>query len=163
MPLSSKIRLKNFQRSLATKTSASNDWVHRFKQGHGHSWRTISGEAACVNPSDVDKWTSGPLATFLEDYNPDDIYNCDETGLFWKLQIYLSSKRGRHALEGKEVKNVLQCFLVLTCLAQKSFPSSSLASGPSPGALKGLTHTVCPLTTTTIRRPGWILRSSPLG
>ena len=156
---------QEFSKKLGHKDfSASNGWLHHFKQRHGYSWRTISGEAACVNPSDVDKWTSGPLATLLEDYNPDDIYNCDETGLFWKLQPNKSFiQKGETCSGGKRSKERVTVLPCANMSGTEKLPSSSLASVPSPGALKALTHTVCPLTTTTIRRPGWILRSSPLG
>ncbi|CAF4803903.1 unnamed protein product, partial [Rotaria sp. Silwood2] len=44
----------------------------------------ISGESAAVDPDSVDDWKSR-LSSMLKDYNPGDVYNGDETGLFFKL------------------------------------------------------------------------------
>ena len=34
----------------------------------------------------VDSWKSGPLANILSEYSAEDIFNCDETGLFYKME-----------------------------------------------------------------------------
>ena len=44
----------------------------------------ICGEAAAVNQDVIEDWTSR-LPIILEGYNECDVYNCDETGLFFKL------------------------------------------------------------------------------
>ena len=44
----------------------------------------ISGEDAAVDQYTVSNWRTR-LATILEQYNPVDIYNCDETDLYHKL------------------------------------------------------------------------------
>ncbi|CAF1684530.1 unnamed protein product, partial [Adineta ricciae] len=44
----------------------------------------IFGEAASVDSETVEDWTSR-LPMILENYDLHDVYNCDETGLFFKL------------------------------------------------------------------------------
>ena len=63
--------------------TASSGWLWRFKNRHGYQFRTICGEAASVSQDVVQQWKTGPLATILQSYSADDIFNPDETGLFW--------------------------------------------------------------------------------
>jgi hypothetical protein len=63
---------------------ASNGWLDRFKSRYNIQFRVISGEAASVNSETIEDWTSR-LPVILENYDPHDVYNCDETGLFFKL------------------------------------------------------------------------------
>ena len=63
---------------------ASNGWLDRFKSRYNIQFKVISGEAASVNSETIEDWTSR-LPVILANYDPDDVYNCDETGLFFKL------------------------------------------------------------------------------
>ena len=69
-----------------TDFKASQGWLSRFKNRKGIHFREISGEAHSVNPEAVDAWKSTILPQLLRDYSPEDIYNTDETGLFYKMQ-----------------------------------------------------------------------------
>ena len=65
---------------------ASNGWLDRFKERHGVSFKKVCGESNSVNTAseDMNVWQS-KLIMLLEKYKPDDIYNADETGLFYQL------------------------------------------------------------------------------
>ncbi|CAF2983977.1 unnamed protein product [Rotaria sp. Silwood2] len=63
---------------------ASSGWLDRFKSRYNVQFRMICGEAAAVNHDVIEDWTSR-LPIILEGYNECDVYNCDETGLFFKL------------------------------------------------------------------------------
>ncbi|CAF3728391.1 unnamed protein product [Rotaria socialis] len=63
---------------------ASNGWLERFRVRYNVHFRMISGEGASVDQDTVSDWRAR-LSTILEQYNPVDIYNCDETGLYYKL------------------------------------------------------------------------------
>lgn len=64
----------------------STGWLDRFKERHGITFKTICGEAKSVdrNSTDMDAWL-GHLETILRKYSPMNIYNADETALFYKL------------------------------------------------------------------------------
>jgi hypothetical protein len=64
--------------------SLSTGWLQNFKERYGIKKRVKHGEAASV---DVEKAAKEMLeiAKVTETYRPCDIYNCDETGVFWKL------------------------------------------------------------------------------
>ncbi|KRY40677.1 Tigger transposable element-derived protein 6 [Trichinella spiralis] len=55
-----------------------------FRQRHGLVYRSIRGEAAGVNRYTVDTWKDR-LQVLLNDYRPDDVFNADEMGLFYRI------------------------------------------------------------------------------
>lgn len=64
---------------------ASNHWMENFKDRHGIKFRTEQGEAAAVDQEVVATWQETVLKEALTKYSADDVFNADETGLFWKL------------------------------------------------------------------------------
>ena len=60
-------------------------WIDRFKKRYGLGRTLESGEFGGVNTDVVNEWKDGKLREILENYRPDQIYNADETGLFWLL------------------------------------------------------------------------------
>lgn len=64
---------------------ASNHWLENFKERHGIKFRTEQGEAAAVDQEVVATWQETVLKEALSKYAADDVFNADETGLFWRL------------------------------------------------------------------------------
>ena len=64
---------------------SNSGWLDRFKARHGIVCWAISGESAVVDTEIVDDWTQNKLANLIQNYKPCDIFNADETGLFYKL------------------------------------------------------------------------------
>ncbi|GFO26021.1 autophagy-related protein 2 homolog b-like [Plakobranchus ocellatus] len=60
-------------------------WLGRFKRQHGIVFKVVSGEAASVDMSTVDTWRGSALQQLLENYNADDIFNTDKTGVFLQM------------------------------------------------------------------------------
>ena len=63
----------------------SNGWVDCFKQQHDLRFRAISGEKGEVSNDTTSNWLKDVLPKLIEGYQPTDIYNTDETGLFYQL------------------------------------------------------------------------------
>lgn len=95
-----------------TDFAASNGWIDRFRKRHGIAYKTVSGEAASVNLQTVDDWKATLSAT-TEGYEARDIYNADETGLFFRVQPSKSLSLKGEACHGgkcsKERLTVLLC------------------------------------------------------
>lgn len=73
------------------------NWVNRFKRYHSIKWKRFQGEALSVKPEAVRQWHL--IANELKNrYDPSNIYNCDETGLFWLL-----TKQGTLAFKSEKV------------------------------------------------------------
>ena len=94
---------------------ASNGWLESFKARHNIHFAALSGEAADVNPTVVDDWEKR-LETILEGYKLEDIYNADETGVFFQaLPTTSLVVHGKQCLGGKKSKDRLT--LLLACSA----------------------------------------------
>lgn len=77
LQLAEKHNLKDF--------SASNGWIDRFKKRYDIVQKKVCGEKADVNENVVKDWEE-KLLSLIEGYSPSNIYNADETGLFYDLQ-----------------------------------------------------------------------------
>jgi len=64
---------------------ASEGWLDNFKERHSIKFRSEQGEAAAVDMEVVENWQQTLLRDALANYSPDDVFNADETGLFWKV------------------------------------------------------------------------------
>ena len=73
----------------------------------------FSGEEGSVSEEMLHDWTSRQLPDLLEKFSPDDIFNADETGLFWKcLPDKYFSLQGARCSGGKRSKDRI---IVLVC------------------------------------------------
>lgn len=63
----------------------SEGWLTRFKERNGLVFRTIAGEAAAADATACRDWRAGRLPEIMRQFKDDDIYNVDETALFFKL------------------------------------------------------------------------------
>lgn len=62
---------------------ASTGWLDGFKERNNISFKSICGESSAVNKCDADQWKKD-LQEMIADRDPKDIFNVDETGLFFK-------------------------------------------------------------------------------
>jgi len=63
---------------------ASNGWLQRFKERHSLKLKTLHGEATTVSVGDIDTERER-LQHLISQYDQDDVYNADETALFWRM------------------------------------------------------------------------------
>lgn len=61
----------------------SSGWLHRFRQRHNIKSQNRHGEAGSIT-QEAEEEMAG-IRTISGEYNEEDIYNMDETGLFWRL------------------------------------------------------------------------------
>ena len=64
---------------------ASNGFIERFKERRGIMYKNVCGESNAVDCEIVQSWKE-KLPSLIEQYEPRNIFNADETGLFYKLQ-----------------------------------------------------------------------------
>ncbi|XP_072145071.1 tigger transposable element-derived protein 6-like [Dermacentor andersoni] len=84
-------------------------WIQRFKERHGIIYKAVVGEAGSLDVDARLKWLDETLPYIREAYADRDLYNGDETGLFFQM---LPSKT--HALKGDPCKGGKQSKLRVT-------------------------------------------------
>ncbi|GBN32296.1 Tigger transposable element-derived protein 6 [Araneus ventricosus] len=62
----------------------SNGWIEKFKRRHGIMPKVITGESKDVDDNDSENWITETLSKLLKDYQPENIFNADETALFFQ-------------------------------------------------------------------------------
>lgn len=90
---------------------ASNGWISRFKERHGLVYKKLAGESAAVDGSAVEEWGKN-LPELVEGYEPKDVYNADETGLFFNcLPDRTLALKGESCHGGKSAKDRITVLL----------------------------------------------------
>ncbi|KAJ6639131.1 Tigger transposable element-derived protein 4, partial [Pseudolycoriella hygida] len=80
---------------------ASDGWLAKFKRRQNLTFKTMSSKSASVDDEAVDDWFK-QLPNILMDYDANDIFNVDETGLFFKcLPKHTLTYRNEKCYDGK--------------------------------------------------------------
>ena len=95
----------------------SSGWLYRFKKRHVIASHTLCGESAGVDKQLISDGVERAV-TAMQDYSLKDIYNMDETGLFFRLLPDKSLSTSDHTKGTKKSKEKLT--VVLTCNADRS-------------------------------------------
>ena len=66
-----------------TSFKATTGFIDRWKTRHGIIFKKVCGEERDVLPHDAENWLSITLPELLGRFLPEDVYNLDETGLFY--------------------------------------------------------------------------------
>lgn len=83
---------------------ASNGWLESFKMRNGIVFRKLCGESGSVPISVIDDWLK-KIPSLLQGYDPADIFNADETGLFFQcLPNKTAIFKGDECKGGKQSK-----------------------------------------------------------
>lgn len=98
----------------------SNGWIYKFKVRHQLKSYRLHGEAASVSPEDVAAARSR-LQKLSKEFKPEDIYNLDESGLFYWMppDRSLASKQMSGS---KKDKTRISLVFVVNCDGSHSFP-----------------------------------------
>ncbi|CAH0726455.1 unnamed protein product, partial [Brenthis ino] len=81
---------------------ASEGWLGKFKHRHQITYGKMNGEAWDVDMNVTNNWISTVWPNLKMKYSPEDIFNADETGLFFKLTPDKTLKfKGEKCVGGK--------------------------------------------------------------
>lgn len=115
---------------------ASNGWLDRFCKRHYINFKTICGESADVDEVSVQDWKT-KLKSIIKDYDAKDIFNADETGLY-----YLAMPNKTFAFKNDKCvgrKSAKQRVTILFCSSMNGEKENPLVIGKSknPRCFKG--------------------------
>jgi len=113
----------------------SKGWLTRFKKRHNLRYHTFHGEAASVPSSIHDQIRQ--IRTICDQYEPSEIYNIDETGLFWRR---MPNGGLSYRKVARKKKDKTRISLVVTTNADGSdrMPLWIIGSAKTPRALRGV-------------------------
>lgn len=115
---------------------ASNGWLERFCRRHDITFKTICGESADVNVENVESWKE-KLFALLKDYAPKDVFNADETGLYYRALPTRTYALKNDKCPGR--KTAKQRITILFCANMEGEKEEPLIIGKSknPRCFKG--------------------------
>ena len=76
---------KKFRLKIHPGVTTPTSWIDRFKNRYDIVHVHKAGESGGVDTEGVRHWKEDKLNRILQRYRPSEIYNADETDLFWKL------------------------------------------------------------------------------
>jgi hypothetical protein len=84
----------------------SNGWFSRFKLRYGLAYKRVCGEGKDADLSQIGEWQER-LQNILAEFSPNNIFNADETALYYKCTPdYTYTTKGEAAVGGKQPKEI---------------------------------------------------------
>ncbi|GFR58720.1 tigger transposable element-derived protein [Elysia marginata] len=115
----------------------SGGWLDRFKLRHGIVMKAVSGEAASAKRVDTTAWEA-ELQDILKKFEPRDIYNADETGLFYKCLPNKSLAFQGETCTGQKVPKDRISLLCAANLAGEKLPLLAIGKYEKPRCFKNI-------------------------
>lgn len=99
-------KAKQFAEELGHRDfKGSTGFINSFKVRYGITFRSVCGESSSSNIKEADEWVNNILLPLLISYNDNDIYNADESSLFYEcLPSYTMAFKGDKCSGGKRSK-----------------------------------------------------------
>ncbi|XP_045467026.1 tigger transposable element-derived protein 6-like [Harmonia axyridis] len=127
------------------KFSASNVWLQKWRTRHNISFKAISGESADVNVENVNEFLQN-LPSLLLGYKPEDIFNADESGLYFRaLPDKTMALKKEKCVGGKMSKERLTILFCANMTGQKE-KLLVIGKAACPRALKNVSIKDLPVT-----------------
>ncbi|RIB30890.1 DDE superfamily endonuclease-domain-containing protein [Gigaspora rosea] len=122
----------------------SDGWLTGFKRRHGLRQFNKVGEAASAPPMEQIENDKLNLKELLQSYNLEDIWNADETGLYWKMKP--SSTLARSKLAGhKKEKARVSILYTANASGTKKMKLAFIHTCKTPRPLRNLNYTNLPI------------------
>lgn len=118
----------------------SNGWLDRFKERHNITFKKICGEAKSVNENSdaMNNWAV-ELKHILTEFKPDNIFNADETGLFFKLLPEKTLEyKGVDCSGGKRSKERITVLVCANMSGSEKIPLLVIGKSANPRCFKNI-------------------------
>jgi len=122
----------------------SDGWLTGFKKRHGLRQFKKQGEAASAPSAESIENDRLALQQLLASYNPEDIWNGDETGLFWKMEP--SRVLARASLSGhKKEKSRVTIFCAINATGSEKMAITFIHKYKTPHVMKNINYKNLPV------------------
>ena len=130
---------------------ATNGWFYRFKTRRGLCFKSISGEAASVTPEMLSDWKNKTLPDILSRYSASEIYNVDESGLFYQClpnnTFTLPAEKASRGM--KESKQRLTMLIGANMSGEDKLDPLIIGKSANPCCFRGIRHIPLPYLSNT--------------
>ncbi|GBL99789.1 Tigger transposable element-derived protein 4 [Araneus ventricosus] len=117
----------------------SNGWLECFTDRHCLSFRTICREAAAVEGEAIEDWKNSVLKDILSRFDASDVFNLDETGLFYRLLPDKTlSFMGEKCTSGKASKQRLTLLFGANMSGNEKLKPLVIGKSKRPGCFKNV-------------------------
>ncbi|XP_021695375.1 tigger transposable element-derived protein 4-like [Aedes aegypti] len=143
LPLSGAI-IQEKARAFATQLQlpefkGSSGWLTKFVKRQKLSFKKICGESAAVDTEMTDEWVNSTLPGLIDEYEPHNIFNADETGLFYKClpdKTFTFQKESCHG--GKFSKQRLSVMCAANMDGSEKLPLLVIGKSKNPRCFKNV-------------------------
>ena len=125
---------------------ATEGWLSRWKGRYQTKCKHAHGEKVSADFGGAEVWKSTKLLELLSEYNPCDIYNADETALYYRATPYNSLCYRYEQLSGS--KKAMDCVTVLLCVNMSGSDKKKLliiGKSKIPRCFKGINMETLPV------------------
>uniref|UniRef100_H3AAG5 HTH CENPB-type domain-containing protein n=1 Tax=Latimeria chalumnae TaxID=7897 RepID=H3AAG5_LATCH len=117
-----------------TDFKCSNGWLDRFKERHSITFHAICGEANSVKQV----WRGTTLLRVLQQYSPENVYNADESSLFYRLLPHVTCLKGETCNGGKRSKDRISILPFANMTGSGKLPMLVIGKSTKPRCFKGV-------------------------
>ena len=120
------------------------NWVYRWKTREEVVCKNLHGEAEFVDQDGVNEWQNYRLPSLLKEFQPEQIFNTDETELFYRcLPDKTHVFRNEKCAGGKLSKERLTV-LVTASMTGEKLPPFVIGKSANPRCFKNITNLPAP-------------------
>lgn len=120
---------------------ASEGWLNKWKLRHNINYGQISGEARDVNRNITDGWLEKVWPELKTRYSAEDIFNADETGLFYKMTPNRTLKfKSEKCIGGKLAKERITVLVAANMTGSVKRKLLVIGKSKNPRCFKNIKH-----------------------
>ena len=124
---------------LGVQFDVNASWIQRLTERHGIMSKFVCGEAASVPEDVVTQWLDTTLTDILRNYQPDDVFNADEIGWFYRcLPNWTHAFKGGTCSGGKQSKKRLTLLLGANMMGTQKLPVFVIGKSANPMCFKNV-------------------------
>ena len=124
---------------MAKDFNPTNGWITRWKAREGIAFKRAHGEKNDANSPAAEDWVTKVLPDILKDYAPKDIFNADETGIYFKaLPDGTLCFRSEEISGSKKNKERLTVMVAANMDGSEKLPLLVVGKSKSPRCFRGI-------------------------
>lgn len=114
------------------------NWIQRWKTRNNILSKRLHGEADSADTAAADDWLTNRLPKLLQDYEPSQILNCDETGLYYRCLPDKTLAFKEEKCSGVKMSKERMTVMLTASMTGEKFPLLVIGKFGNPRCFKGV-------------------------